>query len=185
VPVLTAQSNLARTRGDLPRTIDLSRRALECVPESDLIDHSLLALNLGLAYWHTGQNDAAEKALSDAQQTAQACGNAYALLTAIIFLGRVQAVRGELRQAAGFYRTAVQKGGQVPILAIAHHDLAALYYEWNKLEACRVELELALDLNRYGGNAEIQAATYLLQARLECACKDSRRWKPYSGSSAG
>lgn len=170
--VLTAQSNLARTRGDLPRTIDLSRRALECLPETDLISRSILALNLGLAYWHTGQNDVAERTLLEAQRDAQACGNAYALLTAIIFLGRVRAVRGELRQAVEFYQTAIQKGGQVPILAIAHHDLAALHYEWNELEACRAELKLALEMNRYSGNAEIQAAVYLLQARLECTSEN-------------
>ena len=170
--VLTAQSNLARMRGDLPRTIDLSRRALDCLPESDLIDRSLLALNLGLAYWHTGQNNAAEKALLEAQRTAQACGNVYALLTATIFLGRVHAVRGELHQAAGLYRAAVQKGGQVPILAIAHLDLAALYYEWNELEACRTELQLARGLNQYGGNAEVQAAIELTLARLEFAQGD-------------
>jgi LuxR family maltose regulon positive regulatory protein len=170
--VLTAQSNLARTRDDLPRTIDLSRRALEYVPKTDLVSRSLLALNLGLAYWHSGQNNAAEAALLEAQGTAQACGNAHALLAAIIFLGRVHAVRGELRQAAGIYRTAIQKGGQVPILAIAHLDLGALHYEWNELEACRVELKLALELNRYSGNAEIQAAIYLVQARLECTHRD-------------
>jgi LuxR family maltose regulon positive regulatory protein len=167
--VLTSQANLARTRGDLPRTIELSRRALDCLPETDLIDRSLLALNLGLAYWHTGQNDAAEKALSEAQQAAQACGNTYAQLTATIFLGRVHSVRGELRQAAAIYRTAIQKGGQVPMLAIAHLDLAALHYEWNELEACRAELMLALESNRFGGNAEVQAAIYLMLARLESA----------------
>ena len=42
--VLTAHLHLARTRGNLPRTIDLSRLALECVPESDLTDRSVLAL---------------------------------------------------------------------------------------------------------------------------------------------
>ncbi len=170
--VLTAQSHLARTRGDLPRTIDLSRRALECVPESDLTDRSVLALNLGLAYWHTGQNNAAEKALSEAQDMAQACGNKFALLTAIIFLGRVCAVRGELHQAAERYQIAIQKGGQVPILAIAHHDLAMLHYEWNDFDASSKELKLALELNRFGGNSEVQAAIYLVLARLEFARGD-------------
>ncbi len=96
----------------------------------------------------------------------------FALLTAIIFLGRVCAVRGELAQAAERYQIAIQKGGQVPILAIAHHDLAMLHYEWNDFDASRTEIKLALESNRYGGNSEVQAAIYLVLARLESARGD-------------
>ncbi len=78
-------------------------------------------------------------------------------------------MRGELRQAAERYRIAIQKGGQVPILAIAHHDLAVLHYEWNDFDASSAELKLALELNRVGDNREIQCAICLQQARLDCA----------------
>ena len=95
-----AQAYLARPQGDHPRMVELSQRALSLLPKSDVSTRSIIAINLGIAYWHSGQMGAAEQALAEALETAQRTENQHAALTALIFQGRVMAVRGRLRQAA-------------------------------------------------------------------------------------
>ena len=77
--------------------------------EDDKDTRGVLAINLGITYWHVGQMEAAEKSLLEAQSLAQETGNIYALLSAIVFLGRVHAVRGNLRQAARVFENAIEK----------------------------------------------------------------------------
>jgi len=167
--IATAQAYLARGRGDVPRTIELSQRALSLLPETDLATHAILEVNLGIAYWHTGQMGEATQALVEAQRAALESGNIYVQLTGVVFLGRVMAVRGDLHQAAQTFQGAIQQGGQVLILALAQLDLGALHYEWNDLKAAREHLQQGIAISEESGNIEFQVAGYMLLARLECA----------------
>ena len=165
----TALAFLARTHGDIPATIALSERALELVPENDKSIRGILMVNLGIAYWHTGQMEKATQALLDSQLTAQETGNVYALLAALVFLARVQAVQGNLKQAARIFNQAIEKGKKAPIIGLAHLDLGALYYEWNDLKACREHLLEGRAINESSGNVEFKIAGYMYLARLEMA----------------
>jgi LuxR family maltose regulon positive regulatory protein len=167
--IVSAQAFVARTRGDVRATIELSERALNLIPEDDKAIRSILAINLGITYWHMGQMHQAESSLMEAQSLAQATGNEYALLSAIIFLGRVQAVRGNLRQAVELFEEAVRKGGRAPILGLAYLDLAALNYEWNELKACREYLDKGQEINQASKNLEFLVAGYMIEARLDMA----------------
>ncbi len=51
----------ARNQGDLSRTIELSLKALEQLPEDDLLARSCLGLNLGYAHWLDGDVRVAER----------------------------------------------------------------------------------------------------------------------------
>jgi LuxR family maltose regulon positive regulatory protein len=165
----SAQAFLARTKGDIPATIELSEKALSLIPKDDQETRGILAINLGITYWHIGKMEQAEKTLKEAQALAQTTGNDYALLSAIVFLGRVQAVRGYLRHAARFFEQAVEMGGKAPIVGLAHLDLGTLHYEWNDLNACRKHLEMGQEINQNSGNLEFLAAGYMLQGMLENA----------------
>jgi LuxR family maltose regulon positive regulatory protein len=169
-----ALAYLARTKGDISGTIEMSERALELIPANDKSTRGILAVNLGIAYWHTGQMDLASKALIEAQKAAQETGNLYAEITAIVFLARVKAVGGNLHQAAGMLARAIDKGKNVPIVGLAHLDLGYLHYEWNDLKACRKHLLQGQQINQSGGNIEYQVRGYMLQARLEIAQGNSR-----------
>lgn len=61
--IAAARAYLARARGDGPRMVALSERALSLLPESDASSRGILAANLGLAYWHGGQLARAEATL--------------------------------------------------------------------------------------------------------------------------
>ncbi len=167
--LVSAQAFVARTKGDIPATIELSEKALILIAEEDRATRGILAINLGITYWHVGQMEQAEKSLLEAQALAQETGNMYALLSAIVFLGRVQAVWGNLRNAVRIFEGAVEKGGKAPIVALAYLDLAAIHYEWNELNVCREYLEKGQKINEASGNLEFQSAGYMLEARLEKA----------------
>lgn len=170
--VRAAQAYLARGQGDHALMVARSQQALALLPKTALVSRTLVAINLGLAYWHMGQMEAAGEALDEALEGGQASGNHYAVQTALIFQGRVYAVRGQLHTAAGMAQQAVESGGQTPINALAHLDLYALNYEWNRLEESESHLQAALELSQLGRNAEFTTACWMAFARLRQARGD-------------
>lgn len=164
--VAAAQAYLARSLGDHARMIEKSQQALALLPVSSLNSRGLVATNLGLAYWHMGKMQEAEEPLAEALQAGLATGNHYAAVTALIFQGRVMAVRGQLQQAAEHFRHAIRQGRDMPINAIAHIDLSMLHYEWNELSAADDHLQQAMPLCEQSRNGEFLIAAFLMQARL-------------------
>jgi LuxR family maltose regulon positive regulatory protein len=170
--ILAAQSYAARARGDDRRTIELSQRALSLLPQDNLAGRSVVAVNLGIAHWSSGHLAEAEQALTEADHAARQSGNQYARLTALGFLGVVQAARGKLHQAAELLRLAIQLGEGSPTIALAHNELSALFYEWNDLEAAADHLQRGIELGQRGGNVEVQIGSYRTLARLKQAQGD-------------
>jgi ATP/maltotriose-dependent transcriptional regulator MalT len=167
--VATAQAYLARARGDNQRLIEKSQQALALLPETERTSRGMLALNLGLAYWHEGRLEQALEILPVAQSTAQNAGNRMAELTAQIFSVRVLACRGALRQAAAAYQQVIQSGGQISIVALAHYDQGALHYEWNQLDKAEEHVHVGLEMSIHSGNVEFQIAGRILQAYIKVA----------------
>ena len=171
--VFAAQAYLARSRGDHERMVERSRQALELLPKQSRNSRGIVAMNLGLAYWHMGRMRDAEEVLAEALDNARAEGNQYGALTCLVFLGRVCAVRGELRRAEEQFREAVRQGGDIPVNALAFADLAALQYEWNELEDSDALLQKALELCRRSQNDEFLLGCWMLVSRLRIAQGDS------------
>jgi LuxR family maltose regulon positive regulatory protein len=172
--VLAARAYRSRGLGDHPRMIGESQRALDLLPKTEIETRGVVAINLGIAYWHMGQMDEAEEVLAEALEANQATGNLYAALTALIFQGMAMAVRGQLQQAGDVFQQAIGQGGQMPINALARMHLAAMHYEWNNLDDCQEHLQQAIELSRRGANDEFLVGCWLLQARLELARRDAR-----------
>jgi LuxR family maltose regulon positive regulatory protein len=149
--------------------IEKSQRALALLPKTSVTSRGLVAINLGLAYWHLGDMEAAEDALEEALEAGKASENHYAVLTALIFQGRVHAVRGQLHKAAEFFHRAIDRGERIPINTLAHMDLGTLHYEWNNLKRSDHHLNAAIELSQLGKNDEFTVAGWLLLARLRLA----------------
>jgi len=98
----------------------------------------------------------AERALLEAQRAGRGSGNEYTRWTAVLFLSRIQAARGQSRQAAESYRQMIEQGGQLPIVGLAHYDLGRLSYEWNDLVAAADYLQRGIDIVRRGGSVEFE-----------------------------
>jgi LuxR family maltose regulon positive regulatory protein len=172
--IMAAQAYLARAQNQHDRMVERSERARTLLPADSLNSRSLVAINLGLAYWHLGDMEGTEKVLKEAIATSQASQNHYALITAIILQGRVLAVRGQLRSAEKKWLQAIEAGGKLPINALAYLDLSAIHYEWNQLSKADSYLQGAFDLSRYGQNEEFEVACWMMQACLSIAAGNAQ-----------
>ena len=170
--VYAAQAYLARGVGNHERMVERSQQALDLLPKSSVNSRGIVALNLGLAYWHMGQMRDAELVLAEALEAAQGTGNHYAALTALIFIGRVLAVRGQLHQAVEYFNSAIHQGKEIPVNALAYMDLAAVHYEWNALDVSDAYLQKAIALCRRSKNDEFLAGCWILVSRLRIAQSD-------------
>lgn len=167
--IASAEAFIARTLGDLPRTIELSREALELLPEEDRTSRGNLSVNLGIITWHQGQLEETERLLSEGLAHALATQNHYAAHTAQVFQARTLASRGKLLDAERRYREALRAGDQVPTAVIAHIDMAALMFERNAVADAEEHLERATQLAADLRNVEFQVACQIEAAliRLE------------------
>jgi LuxR family maltose regulon positive regulatory protein len=165
--IAAAQAYLAQTLGDGKRLIEMSHKALALLPEDDLTKRGLVALNLGIAYWHLGRLAEAEQALEDANLAARKTGNTYGEMMARILQGRTFAVRGKLRQAAASLEAVAQEAGKVYALPLVYLDLGALHYEWNDLNTAARYLTQGLEASQRGANVEFETAAWMLLARLQ------------------
>jgi LuxR family maltose regulon positive regulatory protein len=166
--VAVAQVHIARVQGDNQRAMALSERALELLPLDHLSGRSVVGVNLGIAQWFHGRLDEAERTLIETERAGRESGNDYARFAALAFLARIQAARGRPHQAAESCRETIRHGGQNPMVALAHYDLARLLYEWNDLEAAVDHLRQGIELNERG-SPEFQAGGYGTLAFVEQA----------------
>jgi LuxR family maltose regulon positive regulatory protein len=162
--VLAAEAFLSRTSGEIAKTIELSKQALEYLPEDDRSSRGNLAVNLGLITWHIGQLDEAEKALKEALLDTQATRNHYSHHTAQVFLARTHASRGDLTSAITHLKKALTMGDRVPTAVLAHTDLAAIHFERNQLESAWEHLERAYVIAEAIHNQEFHTACAVQRA---------------------
>ncbi|MFZ0532602.1 MAG: LuxR C-terminal-related transcriptional regulator, partial [Anaerolineales bacterium] len=163
-PILVARAYHLRVRGDIPLAIDYASRALSILPQTDALSRGLAALTLGLAYWNIGDYQESEQAFLEVDRAAQQSGNHYARLTALSYLGNIQAVNGHLHRAAEFCQQVIQLGGQSPTVAPAHIGLASLFYEWNQLDLASKEALIGIEQSQRTGNPLILCDGYRILA---------------------
>ena len=158
--ILVARAYNLRARGDNRQAIECARRAQSILSQTDTLSRGLVALTLGLAYWTDGDFQESERAFLDVDQAAQQSGNHYARMTALTYLGMIQAVYGRLHRAAELCRQVIQLGGQSPPVAPAHIELGALLYEWNDLESAAEHVQIGIEHCQRTGNPGILSDGY-------------------------
>jgi LuxR family maltose regulon positive regulatory protein len=170
---MVAQAYLARTRGDYPRAIALSKQALELVAETDVLHRSLVTFTVGFALLNAGHFAEAEQALLEACEAARASGNDYARQTALGLLSAIQKNQGRLRRAAEFCQQALQEAHGSPTAAQVQVFLASILYEWNDLDAASDQLTQAFKASQYIGNLAIQPEIHQIMTHIHQARGDS------------
>jgi LuxR family maltose regulon positive regulatory protein len=170
--IAALQAYIARSRGDDRRTVMLSEKALSLLPQREQQLKDILSVNLGIAYWHTGHLKESRQVMQEAFKAAQAKGNQYVELTAQIFLNRVLAASGQLREAFVAYQPLAAIDRPIPVLALVHMDVATLYYEWNDLQAARHHLEKCLAIAAQTASGEFLISGHTQMARLFLAQND-------------
>src|SRR5437667_843470 len=73
--IAIARAGLALARGDVPGTVTYARRALDLAPEDDHLTRGSAAGFLGLAYWTSGDLEAAHRSYADGMASLQKAGH--------------------------------------------------------------------------------------------------------------
>ena len=171
--ILVAQAYNLRIRGKSLQAIERAQRAQALLPQEDYLSRSLVALTLGFALWNCGNLGEAEKAFLEVDRAAQLSRNHYARVTALAYLGVIQAVYGRLHRAAELCRQVIQMGEQSPTVAPAHIELGVLLYEWNDLESAAEQIQMGIELSQRTGNWLVQCDGYRSLALLQLASGES------------
>ena len=179
--VATIRGDIARIAGDLDRCVALSRRALELLPDAEVIARAAAELNAARAYLISGDvSPATERRAESAVAAARASGNLHAILTSLNNLAWIRFLQGRLKSATETYAQAAAavpgEPGALVNGAAYHLGLGASHYERDELDAAGDLLARGLALAR--GTLTVDAriiargcATWarLLQARGDSA----------------
>lgn len=144
-------AELARMRGDLPRSLALSRRALADLPAHDASLRGIAAAVQADAFAANGEVVAATAAYQEASGLLEGAGRLVPALIARGHLVQLHAMQGQLQQAAESHRIARQVAAvhgmeRSPALAVVR--MGDVLREWNDLEAARKHLSEGLTLGQ-------------------------------------
>jgi LuxR family maltose regulon positive regulatory protein len=169
---------IARVSGDLVRCVELARRALELLPETEMLFRSGARANVALAYQVSGDvAPANELPLEEAIVSFRASGALIPLLNVINFLARLRTLQGRLRAAAATYEEAAEVvSGRERVRDLVN---SAAYYvglgdiqrEWNDLDSAESHLRCGTDLvaGAFMVDADVVTHGYLSLARVQQA----------------
>jgi ATP/maltotriose-dependent transcriptional regulator MalT len=151
--VLALRSQLAWWQGDLSQAFAAARRALELPLEQETLWSGTVMLAVGMEETLAGKLDAAQQVALEARSFFEAVENPYGARAATYILGEVSSRRGDLHEAARFYRQEFAEAAEDPLdMATALICLAALSYEWNELQRAEQEVSQAFDLGKHRVN---------------------------------
>jgi LuxR family transcriptional regulator, maltose regulon positive regulatory protein len=142
--------------GDVAGTMKYARRALELVSEDDHLPRGAASALLGLAYWTTGDLEAAHRSYSDGMARLQKAGHISDVIGCTIALADIRIAQGHLREAMRTYERGLQlatKPGS-PVLrgaADMHVGMSGLYRERDDLSAATQHLLRSKELGELMG----------------------------------
>jgi LuxR family maltose regulon positive regulatory protein len=130
----------ALTQGDAPRSLELSRRALELLPPDCLSLRGLLADNLGLIHLLRGDVAAAAETFQQLAQIGQQTGNLMSAAAGWGNLGGLCLVQGQLDKADELFERALElatdsQGRRLPVAGKALFGLGEIARLRNDLDA--------------------------------------------------
>ena len=175
------RSIVACYSGDPSSAVELSRQALEHLPEDNLFWRGGMAINIALnlagAYRSSTDVIEATQALAQAAEVSRAAGDLHTTLFTRSKLADLQKAQGRLHQAAETYRqsfqlTTDQRGWRLPAAGRVYAGMGALLYEWNDIDAARQHLLESIELGKRGGDPEILVEGYVTLARVNQARGD-------------
>ena len=170
--IATARAYYAQALGDIPGTVKNARQALSLLPEGDHIRRGPAAALLGLAYWASGDLEAAHRAIADAMADFQLAGNLLFAISGTYGLADLCIAQGRLRDAVSTYERAlliVQEQGE-PLLrgtADLYLGLGDLHRERGELEAAGQHLLRSEELGEQAALPDWPYRMRLVKARIK------------------
>jgi LuxR family maltose regulon positive regulatory protein len=154
--VAACQALIAAFQGDLHRSIELSHKALDDIPENHPLLRGFIAWNLGFANAMGNDLTSAIHSFEQAFTISRAAGNLMVAVLALSQMAEFSMLQGQLHEARRLYEQALElafdkRGRMLPIAGAAKIGLAELLREWNDLEAATEHLTEGLELTRQWG----------------------------------
>jgi len=167
----TLRGFIAAFQGRAAYASELSRQALEQLPEGDSFFRGIAAWNLSVSHLLSGDVVAAGQALDEAARVAQEAGNVMVAVMALCHLAEARRAQGQLHEATEIYQQAValavdEQGRPLPIAGMALIGLGELSREWNDLEAAARYLVEGIELSsQWGEFGALDGYVYLARVR--------------------
>jgi LuxR family transcriptional regulator, maltose regulon positive regulatory protein len=162
---------LARMRGDVAGTITHAQQVLDLTGDADHLRRGGAAALLGLAYWTSGDLDAAQRWYADGMASLQRADHVADVIGGAVTQADLLIAQGRLGDAQRTYerglRLALGDGG--PVLrgaADMHVGLAELARERNDLETARQHLRARRDLGDENGMPQDPHRWRIAEARI-------------------
>ncbi len=154
IAIYRAASALAL--GNVADTMKYARRVLELVPEDDHLRRGAAAGFLGLAYWTSGDLEAAHRSYADCMARVQKAGHISDAIGCSIALADIRIAQGRLREAMSTYerglQLATEQGAHVLRgAADMHVGMSELHLERDDLDAATQHLLRSKELGEFTG----------------------------------
>ena len=157
--------------GDVAGTMTHARRALDLVDEDNHLGRGSPAALLGLAYWTSGDLEAAHRWYSDAMASLVKAGHLSDVIGCAIALADIRITQGRLREAMSTYERGLQRATEqaAPALrgaADMHVGMSQLLCERNDLYAATQHLLRSQELGEHVGLPQNRYRWRVAMARI-------------------
>ncbi len=147
---------IALALGDVQNTIEYARLARDLVPEGDHLGYGASAGILGIAYWTSGDLEAAHQTYADGMASLQRAGYLTDAIGSAIALADIRIAQGFLSEAMDTYQWGLQLATEqgTHVLrgaADMHVGMSELCYERNELNAAIQHLLISTELGQRAG----------------------------------
>ncbi len=174
--IAVARGYIAGARGDVRGTVKHARRAVDLLPEDDHLWCGAAAALLGIAYWTSGDLEAAHRSFADGVSHQQMAGHTRFQIAGTHILADIRIAQGRLREAVRTYeqslRLVTEQGEPVWGTANLYVGLSELHRERGDLEAAKQHLLSSKELGEHFGLPETRYRWYVAMARVKEAQGD-------------
>src|SRR2546421_85103 len=165
---------IALALGNVADTVKYARRALDLVPEDDHHRRGSAAGFLGLAYWTSGDLEAAHRSYAECMALVQRSGHISDAIGCSIALADIRISQGRLREAMSTYERGLQLATEqsVPVLrgaADMHVGMSELHLERDDLDAATQLLLRSKELGELAGLPQNRYRWRVAMARIRKA----------------
>jgi LuxR family maltose regulon positive regulatory protein len=166
----------AAYQGDVQRSAALAHRALELLPEDNLLLRGFAIGSLGLSYLWSEDLNAAVRTFEEGARIGEKVGNVMFTVLALRRVGRLRMAQGRLHEAKAIFERALElgvdrQGRRLPIAGMVLIGLGYVYREWNDLEAATRYITDGIELAQKTSAAMLIGA-HIMLARIKHAQGD-------------
>jgi LuxR family maltose regulon positive regulatory protein len=167
-----ARTYHAQAIGDVPGTLKYTQRALDLLPEGDHLRRGQTTALLGLAYWASGDLEAAHRTFSDGLAGVQRAGNILDIINGAFVLADIKMTLGHLHEAVSTcehaLKLAAEHGEPMPLgTEEVYTEISEIHRERGDLEAAAQDLATSKKLGEQVELPDWQYRWCIAQARLK------------------